>query len=1197
MKIFCVITCLMLFALSQQVVSAQQPLAQQAFAIFEQHCLDCHSEFGSYSDVLTIKHKDLIEDRSVIPRQPDASEFYLRLLGDTDNGSQMPLGQDPLDFEEITTVRRWIEAGAPDWEAIPKPKRRFVTTEAMLKIIHTHVKSLAAFDRSFARYFTLTHLYNAGASDDNLRAYRNALSKLVNSLSWGSEVIKPKPIDREETIFYIDLRHYEWDIKSDKWYKIEQAYPYGVQLKSPTYTTLCQETDCELPFIRADWFIATASLPPLYHEILDLPKTDTELETRLEVNVAENLKNAPGVRVWRAGFNESGVSINNRVVERHKSRYGAYWKSYDFAGNVGTQNIFTHPLNFTHDGGEIIFNLPNGLQAYYLSTAKGEQLDEAPINIVSNAGGRDPVVRNGLSCMGCHTEGMKTFEDQVRSVIEQNLKPPYDKAQALRLYAEKSKMDALIREDIARYRRAIEAAGGVFGGSEPIQQLVRQFEGPLDATHAAAEVGLETDNFLKKIRENNTLQNAGLLVLDVKNGSVKRDAWESQFERIVSTINFDRPSNLVKQLFQSAEDLHGQADYEGAIEKYAEALEESTKRGVKTEVIDKDFATLANYKIAVSYSRLAEQSGDVNNYDTAIEYIEKVAPTATIPKHQEGLTYLWGHILYRTEQFELAEPKFTQLIENFPNSLFVENAWYAIGQLNYKLQNYEDSRQAFKAVLDGFPNSDFKDDAQHLIAQSFLNESNYEQAYQEFDKIATEEFKNYPDLQAEAMYKAAYSLNQLGRDDEAIGRYTNFITQFPESQYVTAAYFDQGAIYARQKDYDNARVNYELALQNTADRTLQAKILSAIDQTYSDQNDLKEESLLPLLEKPKLGVVRPQYKFKVEPKYPKVAKKAGKEGQVILQATVAENGIPRDIIAITNIGFGFEEASIAALKKTTFHPATKGGNPISLQVEIPYSFTLKTRSNSVYADMVLIPAGEFRMGGNDNDAENDEKPMHTVYIDAFYIDKYEVTNAEYKKFIDANPQWQKNHIPEKYHDGDYLKHWNGNNYPPNKGNHPVVYVSWYAAMAYAEWRGKRLPTEAEWEKAARGDRYGRDYAWGDSLDTSKANYGENIGDTTVVGTYDMNGYGLYDMTGNVWEWCLDEYDSDFYSISPPRNPLAGGTVNGILSNWKDVRSVRVLRGGSWVSDAKFVRVSDRTRFTPRITNGTRGFRCVRSVMQ
>ena len=244
-------------------------------------------------------------------------------------------------------------------------------------------------------------------------------------------------------------------------------------------------------------------------------------------------------------------------------------------------------------------------------------------------------------------------------------------------------------------------------------------------------------------------------------------------------------------------------------------------------------------------------------------------------------------------------------------------------------------------------------------------------------------------------------------------------------------------------------------------------------------------------------------------------------------------------------------------------------------------------------DTMFIPAGEFKMGSNDTDAEDDEKPSHTVYLDAFHIDRYEVTNAQYKKFVDANPQWQKDRIPEKYHDGDYLKHWNGNSSPPGKDNHPVVYVSWYAAMAYAEWNGKRLPTEAEWEKAARGE--GRNYAWGDFLDPNKANYGENIGGTTAVGTYDMNGYGLYDMTGNVWEWCLDEYDADFYATSPSRNPLAGGTVTGILSNWTDVKSVRVLRGGSWVSDAQFIRVSERTRFTPRITNNARGFRCVKPV--
>ena len=782
LKAFCTIICLLMLFWCHHIAYAQQPISQQAFAIFEQHCLDCHGEFGSYTDALLIKHANLIEDRAVIPGQPDASELYLRLFGDTDTGSQMPLGQDPLDAETIATIRRWIEAGAPDWEAIPKPERRFITTEAMLKTIHIHLTSLTAFDRSFARYFTLTHLYNAGASDDNLRAYRNALSKLVNSLSWGAEVIKPTPIDPEQTIFYIDLRHYEWDIKSDKWYKIEQAYPYGVQLKSSTYTTLCQETNCELPFVRADWFIATASLPPLYHEILDLPKTDKELEARLEVDVSENIKNAPGVRVWRAGFNESGVSVNNRIVERHKSRYGAYWKSYDFAGNVGTQNIFTHPLNFTHDGGEIIFNLPNGLQAYYLTTAKGDRLDEAPINIVSNAGARDPVVRNGFSCMGCHTEGMKTFEDQVRSVIEQNLNPSYDKAQALRLYAEKSEMDSLVRGDIARYRRAIAAAGGVFGGSEPIQQLVKQFEGPLDATYAAAEVGLETDDFLKKIRENSTLQNAGLLVLGVEKGSVKRDAWESQFGTVVSTLN-------------------------------------------------------------------------------------------------------------------------------------------------------------------------------------------------------------------------------LG---EHIG---------------------------------------------------------------------------------------------------------------------------------------------------------------------------------LYANMMLIPAGEFQMGSDSG--KDDEQPVHTVYVDAFYIDKYEVTYTEYQKFLDANPQLRKD-----------------DNYQLSvSGNEPATPVSWYAAMAYAQWVGKRLPTEAEWEKAARGGLVGQVYPWGNSIDLSKAHYKEGMGYTKSVGSYPPNNYGLYDMAGNAWEWCLDEYDADFYANSPWQNPIAGAnSINEIVSNFRNIKTPRVLRGGSCAfSEGYMLRVASRIAYFPTEagkggdSSYTIGFRCVKSV--
>ena len=126
-------------------------------------------------------------------------------------------------------------------------------------------------------------------------------------------------------------------------------------------------------------------------------------------------------------------------------------------------------------------------------------------------------------------------------------------------------------------------------------------------------------------------------------------------------------------------------------------------------------------------------------------------------------------------------------------------------------------------------------------------------------------------------------------------------------------------------------------------------------------------------------------------------------------------------------------------------------------------------------EMVRIPAGEFEMGSNEI---MEATPEHTVYLDAFYIDPYEVTNAQFKAFIDANPDWNKDNIPSEYHNGNYLRLWNGNDYPQGKANHPVVYVSWYAAMAYAKWKGKRLPTEAEWEKAARGGMTDRRYVWG-----------------------------------------------------------------------------------------------------------------------
>lgn len=252
-----------------------------------------------------------------------------------------------------------------------------------------------------------------------------------------------------------------------------------------------------------------------------------------------------------------------------------------------------------------------------------------------------------------------------------------------------------------------------------------------------------------------------------------------------------------------------------------------------------------------------------------------------------------------------------------------------------------------------------------------------------------------------------------------------------------------------------------------------------------------------------------------------------------------------------------------------------------------------------YADdvpegMVLIPAGEFKMR-NDNGAAN-ERPVHTVYVDAFYMDTHEITNAQYKVFVDANPEWQKENIPEEFHDGVYLRLWEGNAYPTGKADHPVIYVSWYAAMAYAQWAGKRLPTEAEWEKAARGGLIGKAYPWGDTYDATLANYARYHNAPIAVGRYLPNGYGLYDMAGNISEWCLDEYDPDFYATSPRENPFPNGTIKATLNDFKNVKDKnRVLRGGCWSDNGLFLRVAYRDWGPQHYTSVFRGFRCVKGI--
>jgi formylglycine-generating enzyme required for sulfatase activity len=234
--------------------------------------------------------------------------------------------------------------------------------------------------------------------------------------------------------------------------------------------------------------------------------------------------------------------------------------------------------------------------------------------------------------------------------------------------------------------------------------------------------------------------------------------------------------------------------------------------------------------------------------------------------------------------------------------------------------------------------------------------------------------------------------------------------------------------------------------------------------------------------------------------------------------------------------------------------------------------------------MVLIPEGDFFMGDPaGEDVRYDENPCHKVRLDAYWIDCYEVTNRLYKRFVDATGH------RAPFVDTEWAKpyNWINTDYPPGTGEYPVVLVSWEDAAAYAAWAGKRLPTEAEWEKAARGGQLKQQYPFGDAIDEHHANYFTSIiaaNELKAVGSFPANAYGLYDMSGNVWEWCGDWYLQTYYRGSPDANPQ--GPSEGLY---------RVFRGGSWINRAEQLRCSERARNVPSHQSHIIGFRCARSA--
>ncbi|MDB4614128.1 hypothetical protein OAH18_00415 [bacterium] len=572
---FCYSTGLILFAIAQTVVAnAEESVGKKAHRVFSKHCFRCHGENGSKEGGMDyiLDAARLRDSEHVVTGNPKESDLLRRML----NG-EMPPEDEPLapSPSEIAIIEKWISEGAPNLEAeVDSANRKFIGNAETLRSVHRYLDGIPKSHRETIRFFSLTNLHNSNKIlDQTLTGHRAALSKVLNSLSW-KPIHVPDQIDNDEAVFAIDLRDYGWT-HDEFWVPLTRKYPYG--LKHSTYpidlTDIANEvyewTGTDIPVIRADWFVFVATRTPMYEQLLRLPRTVTELEDKLGVGRAEKIANS---RAVRAGFVKSGVSRNNRLVERHDADNGYYWISYDFKSSSGKQNLIERPLGpgesferrhgrfaFEFDGGEIIFSLPNGLQGYMVTDADGNRLDEPPpIEVVRDRKevSGSPAVINGVSCMSCHGRGMrKDFKDEVR-----DSSPLRGDASSIvkLLYRPDAEMRKLLDKDETRFLHALEQATGELWRTngetrgiqifpEPIGPISKWYTSKgLDIDDVAVELGLKDSSILRsaiQLDTNQTFTRLGLGPLLRPNGVIKRDSWES-LDRVVS--RFQETSRLLK---------------------------------------------------------------------------------------------------------------------------------------------------------------------------------------------------------------------------------------------------------------------------------------------------------------------------------------------------------------------------------------------------------------------------------------------------------------------------------------------------------------------------------------------------------------------------------------------------------------------------------------------------------------------------
>jgi hypothetical protein len=512
------------------------------------YCVGCHGarpEGNEFANILDATQ--LVATGKVVADDPENSPLYQMI-----STNAMPpanIVKRP-EQEDIDTVRTWIACGAEDWSGAdgPQPLPYKALTERLEEMLDD-VRTLLPEERVDVRYLDLYPLANAGILEPELEDYRQTLNYLMNSLSQAPEVTPLLAVGADRRLLRVRLSDYGWT--PALWETLIAAYPYAVTYQESselfpvdddTAESLRLETATRIPAVHADWFLAHAARPPLYHALAGIPARLADLERQLGIDIAADIA---GAAVARAGFRDSGPSRYNRVIERHAlaPERGALWITYDFSSNAGTSNIFLHPLDFTPSSGELFFHLPNGFPAFMIVDAGGNRLDTAPTNAVQDSAASDLLMENGISCLSCHVSyGIEYAADQVRDAsLGAGFSAP-DLARIQALYPEQTDLDDLFTTDRQRFDTA--------RGAAKIERLERGMLHVLDDRHrqnmdladVAAVLGVTVDELSWAIDAVGPACPSRISALkNVPDSQIPRDAFDALFPELAAGLSLGQP--------------------------------------------------------------------------------------------------------------------------------------------------------------------------------------------------------------------------------------------------------------------------------------------------------------------------------------------------------------------------------------------------------------------------------------------------------------------------------------------------------------------------------------------------------------------------------------------------------------------------------------------------------------------------------